>query len=320
MKKRNHFILMLVFAIILSLFIAGCGSGGSSIKIATGENSGVYFSLGQKLIQIFEDNGISASALDTSGTIENLRRLKESEVELAFAQSDMADYAFKGIEMFEEVGATPHIQAIASLYDETVYVVALESRSIQSVDDLRGKRVSVGAPESGTEANARQILEMANLTFEDLGSVEHLDLEETTRLLKDGAIDAAFITVGKLTTALRELAENGTVRLVGFNDDHIARLIEKYPYYAEKNVSAELWPRLDSELKTVAVKTLLVAHADLDEELARRLTKTLFDHLEQFTAGEEPLGEQISLERALDGISIDIHPGAARFFEEMGVK
>ncbi|RKD27124.1 C4-dicarboxylate ABC transporter substrate-binding protein [Ammoniphilus oxalaticus] len=329
---------MLVLTIVFSLFAVACGGGGNnagqpsgetndgagekleSLIIATGGSSGTYYPLGGSMAQLFQDHVIPASAQVTAASVANMRLLKDGEVDLAFTQGDIADYATKGTIMFEEGGAIDNIQAIASLYNETVQIIVPENSSIQTVADLKGKHVSVGEPGSGTEANAEQLLEVYGLTFDDLGKAERLSFGESTSHIQDGTVEAAFVTAGTPTAAVNELAATKGVRVIGLDDEHIAELIEKYPYYTEQAIAAGTYSGFDQDIKTVAVKAQLVVRAELDEALVYDLTKTLFDNLDAYKQGNHQKAEEITLEQALEGVSLDVHPGAAKYFEEKGIK
>lgn len=340
MKVKKTGLSMLVLTMIFSLFAVACGGTKEeakpkqpageqneakgnvpeSIIIATGGTSGTYYPLGGRMAQIFTDKAkINASAQTTGASAENMRLLKNGEVDLAFTQGDIADYATKGNVMFKDDGPISNIKAIASLYNETVQVVVAKDSPIQTIEDLKGKRVSVGSPGSGTEANAQQILEVYGLTFDDLSKADRLDFGQSTSFIQDGTLDAAFVTAGTPTAAVNELAATKGTRIIGIDDTHIASLIEKYPYYAEQIIPANTYSGFDQEVKTVAVKAQLVVRAELDETVVYNLTKSLFENLDEFKTVHKK-AEEVSLEQALAGVSLDVHPGAAKYFEEKGVK
>ncbi|MEW9672483.1 TAXI family TRAP transporter solute-binding subunit [Ammoniphilus sp. 3BR4] len=343
MKKRTSMFSALVLS--LSLILSGCGGGNEaapkpaeqpaqqeekkeepkgdvpdSIIIATGGTSGTYYPLGGGMAQIFTDKAkINASAQSTGASVENMRLIKDGQVDLAFTQGDIADYASKGTIMFKDGGAIENLKAVASLYNETVQIIVAKDSPIQTVEDLKGKRVSVGAPGSGTEANAQQILEAYGLTFEDLGKADRLAFGESTSFIQDGTLDAAFVTAGTPTAAVNELAATKGVRVLNIDAEHIAAIISKYPYYAEQAIDAGTYPGFDEKVTTVAVKAQLVTRAELDETVVYNLTKALFENLDQLKTVHKK-AEEITAEEALKGVSLEVHPGAAKFFEEKGVK
>jgi len=316
-----------VFVLMVSAFgaLAACsganGGGGdpSSLSIATGGASGTYYPLGGGMAQIFTDNVVNTTAEVTGASVENMQLMKDGDVDLAFVQSDIADYASKGILMFEEGGAVENLNAVASLYNETVQIIVPANSDVQSVEDLAGKKVSIGAPGSGVEANALQILEIHGMSESDLGQVQRLSFADSTSYIQDGTLDAAFVTAGTPTSAVSELAATAGVRVLNIADDKIAALIEKYPYYAEQTIEGGTYSGFDETVKTVAVKAQLVVRAELSEDLVYKLTKSLFENLDAMAAVHAK-GAEIKAESALEGVSLTIHPGAAKYFEEAGIQ
>ncbi|RXT04323.1 TAXI family TRAP transporter solute-binding subunit [Ammoniphilus sp. CFH 90114] len=345
--KKLKWLSTMVLPLALSMVVTACGGGGnqtapapapepkpaeevkqeqpkgdvpSSVIIATGGTSGTYYPLGGGMAQIFTDKaGIPSSAQSTGASVENMRLIKDSQVDLAFTQGDIADYASNGTVMFKEGGAINNINAIASLYNETVQIIVAKDSAIQTVDDLKGKRVSVGAPGSGTEANAMQILELHGLTFDDLGKTDRLAFGESASFIQDGTLDAAFVTAGTPTAAVNELAATKGVRVIGISDEKMSEIIAKYPYYAKQGIDAGTYPGFDQAVNTVAVKAQLVARAELDEEFVYKMTKAFYENLDQMKTVHAKAGE-IKLEAAMEGVSLKVHPGAAKYFEEKGIK
>jgi TRAP transporter TAXI family solute receptor len=312
---------ILAFALMVSAFaiVTACSGGPSSLSIATGGTSGTYYPLGGGMAQIFTDNVVNTTAETTGASVENMQFLKDGDVDLAFVQSDIADYASKGTLMFKEGGAIENLRAIASLYNETIQIVVPGNSDIKSVEDLAGKRVSIGAPGSGTEANALQILEIHGMTDADLGQIQRLSFGDSTSYIQDGTLDAAFVTSGTPTSAVSELAATAGVRIVNITEDKIAALIAKYPYYAEQTVEGGTYTGFDETVKTVAVKAQLVVRADLSEDTVYKLTKSLFENLDKMVAVHKKASE-IQAETAIDGVSLEVHPGAAKYFKEAGVQ
>jgi TRAP transporter TAXI family solute receptor len=316
--------LIVLMVLLLSVFgvLAACSDNGGepqSLSIATGGTSGTYYPLGGGMAQIFTEHVVNTTAESTGASVENMQLIKTSDVDLAFVQSDIADYASKGALMFAEGGAIENLQAVASLYNETIQIVVPGNSDIQSVEDLKGKRVSIGAPGSGTEANALQILEIHGMGEADLGQVQRLSFGDSTSYIQDGTLDAAFVTSGTPTSAVSELAATAGVRIVNIADDKIAALIAKYPYYAEQAVEAGTYSGFDETVKTVAVKAQLVVRSDLSEDMVYKLTKSLFENLDQLVTVHKKAAE-IQPQSALEGVSLKVHPGAAKYYKEAGVQ
>ena len=211
-------IVLLVTLAMLATLAMGCGSSESEdqtpqaqtqyINIATGGTAGTYFPLGGAMAEILNDNipGVNATAEATNASVANVNLLNGGSVQLAFIQNDISYYAAEGVEMFED-NQVSNLQALATLYPETVQIITLDKSGIKSVADMKGKRVAVGAAGSGVEANARQILAANGITYEDI-NVQYLSFAEAANGLKDGNIDAGFITAGFPTAAIQDISAN----------------------------------------------------------------------------------------------------------------
>ena len=318
--------LLSLFVVVLSLamVLGACGesSGGeangspSELSLLTGGTGGTYFPLGGELANIIQDETDieSANAQSSGASVENMQTLQDGDADIAFTQTDIAAYATKGELMFED-GKVDNIQAIGTLYPETIQVVTLQESGITSIEDLKGKKVSVGAPGSGTYANAEQVLEVHGITMDDIDA-QHLAFDESTEGIQDGTIDAAFITSGTPTGAVEGLSAVKPVTILPIEQDKIDKLIEEYPYYAEDTVKSGTYG-MDSDVKTVAVLAMLVARSDLDEDYVYQITKAIFDNSDKITHAK---GEFITADSALEGVGIELHPGAKKYFDEKGIE
>ncbi|AKL94782.1 TRAP transporter solute receptor, TAXI family [Clostridium aceticum] len=328
MKKFKSISMLLVFLLLVTAFVVGCGSndatGGegdatpSRLAIATGGTTGVYYPLGGAFASIINENidGVSANAESTGASVENVNLLNFGEVDFAMVQNDISYYAFNGMEMFDDQDAMGNLKGLATLYPETIQIVADASAGINSVEDLRGKRVAVGAPGSGTEANARQILAAYGLTYDDI-QADYLSFGEAADNLKDGHVQAAFVTAGTPTAAITDLATTHSINLVSVSSDVAQALIADYPYYAEVVIPAGTYRNQDEDVSAVAVMAMLAVRADLSEDLVYDITKALFENLGTLSAAHARGGD-VKLDTALDGMSLEVHPGAQRYFDEAG--
>jgi len=298
----------------------GAKSGGekpSNLILATGGTAGTYYPLGGGMANLLKDKAnLNTTAQVTGASVENMRLIKNKEADLAITQSDIADYAAKGSEMFTE-GPVGNLRAIGGLYNETIQIVVPAKSSIKTVADLKGKRVSVGAPGSGTEANARQILEIYGLTFKDMDA-QRLSFGDSAKKIQDGGLDAAFITAGAPTAAVNELAATTGVNIISMEKDKVGALIKKYPFYAGQTIPAATYPGQSGEIQTVAVKAVLTARAELDPDMVYRITKTLFENTKSLEAINAK-AKEMKADTALDGLSIKLHPGAEKYFKEKGI-
>lgn len=314
-----------------SVFLAGCGddsadnetdtgSGGDGgetsnpefISILTGGTTGTYYPLGGAMATIIEDaTGIDTTAEVSQASAANMTSLADGTGEIAFVQTDTAFYASEGSNMFEgEV--IDSVSAIGALYPETIQLVTTADSGVTSFDDLAGKKVSVGAPGSGTYINAEQLLEIHGMSMDDI-EAQNLDFGESQESLQSGQIDAAFITAGTPTGAVESLGATSDVVIVPVEKDKADELIEKYPYYAHDTVPSGIYG-LTEEVPTVSVLAMLVVQNDLPEDLVYDITKAVYENTDKI---QHAKAELIKAETALDGIGIDIHPGAQKYFDEV---
>jgi uncharacterized protein len=318
----------MVFLLTLSMILAACGNKDEGaekpaneedkpefISILTGGTGGTYYPLGGSFAEIIKDEtGIDTNAETSGASAENMTTLKNGDAEIAFSQTDIASYAVDGKLMFEN-NKVDNVKAIATLYPETIQIVTTKDSGITSVEDLKGKKVSVGAPGSGTVANAEQILEVHGMTFEDIEK-QDLSFDESTQGIQDGTIDAAFVTAGTPTGAVESLGATEDVVIVPIEQDKIDSLIEKYPFYVKEEIASGTYG-LESAVTTVAVQAMLVASSDLSENVVYEITKAIFENLDKVTHAK---GKLIKVENALNGVGIEVHPGAQKYFDEKGIK
>ena len=335
--KKNKFLLFMVLS-IFALILAACGgddeeqeSTGSTdtstesedtatetpdygvdfLSVLTGGTQGTYYPLGGTFAELItNETGVKATAEVSQASAANMTALQNGEGEVAFVQTDISYYATKGIEMFKEPIDT--ISALGALYPETVQLVTLADSGIKSYEDLKGKKVSVGAPGSGTYANAEQLLAIHGLTMNDI-QAQNLDFGESADSIQSGQIDAAFITAGYPTGAVEALNATKEVSIVPVSAEKAEELIAKYPYYAVDTIPAGTYG-LAEDVPAVSVLAMLAVNKDLSEDLVYAMTKAIYSNTDKISHAK---GALIKAETALDGIGIEIHPGAQKYFDEV---
>ncbi len=306
---------------VAALAIAGCGGGGGDtankqyLEIGTGGTAGTYYPLGGAMAEILNKNveNMNASVQSTGASVANINMLKDGSISIAFVQNDITYYAANGIEMFE--GAkVDGLRGVATLYPETIQIVTLEKTGIQSLNDLQGKRVAVGAAGSGTEANARQILGAYGVTYDDI-DVQYLSFGEAAGALKDGNVDVAFVTAGFPTAAIQDIAVSNDIVLLGVDDEHADAITAEYPYYTKTTIPAGTYEGVANDVNAVSVMAMLVATDELDEQLGYDITKAIYTNLDKLVAAHS-VGKLITKEGAMEGMPIDMNAGAEKFFNE----
>ena len=316
MRLPKFFKQIMTAVCVLALAVGMAGCGGSSekeqfINIPTGGTACTNKPIRAAIAEVINKNGMNASAQSTGASVANINMLKDKQVELAIVQNDITYYAVNGLEMFKESGKVENLFAIASLYPETCQFVVLDSSGIRSINDLKGKRVAVGAAGSGAEANARQILEAYGITYDDV-SEQFLSFAEGAYALKDGTVDAAFVTAGYPTSSVQDVASQNKIRLLPVGDEQIKKLSEKYPFYTKTVVPKSVYQGFDEEVTTVSVMAILVANDKIDAALGEKLTKAIFDNLDKIAAAHAA-GKNITKDGALKGLDfMKMNEGATK--------
>lgn len=288
-----------------------------SLKMATGGTTGTYYAYGGVIANILNSKlgSLQLNVQSTGASKANIFLIDDGEADVAIVQNDVMDYASKGTDLFEEDGAIESFSAGAALYAEVCQIIS--SGDIKSVEDLKGKRVSVGDAGSGVEFNARQILNAYGISFDDI-EVNNLGFGDSADALKDGKIDAFFCTAGAPTTAITELATTNSINLLGIDDEHAAALQNDYAFYTQYTIPGGTYKGVDDDVVTVAVKATLIVSDKLSEDVVYDLVKGLFDNKDAITAGHAK-GAELDPAYAVDGISVKFHPGAEKYFKEAGV-
>lgn len=289
---------------------------GGFMSVATGGTGGTYYPLGGALSNILNNAGVdyTATAQATGASVENVELVTKGDAEIGFIQNDVAYYAVNGTETFEG-NQKPSLKGLCCLYPEIVQIVASDDSGIETIDDLKGKKVAVGAPGSGVEVNVKQILDIHGITYDDLGKVDYLSFAEAADQIKSGQIDATFLTAAIPSSAITELATTHDVHLVPIAEDKANELIEKYPFYVHLNITPTEYKGQEGEVSVVAVQSMLVVDEKMADEDAYNIAKLLFENLDVMKESHARGGD-IALEKALDGMSIDLHPGAQKYFDE----
>ena len=323
--RRKGSILAVFILLVVGLF-TGCSgkkeeaageksAGPVFVTIATGGSSGAYFALGGAISNQLNQKveGINSSVQSTGASAVNATLLGTEKVELAFAMNDVVSYAYTGTEVFQEKGKVENLRGIAALYPNFVQLVTVEKTGIKEVSDLKGKRVGVGAPGSGTEVNARQILKAYGITYDDI-KADYLSYAEAIEQMKNGAVDAAFLTSGLPNSTIMDLATTQDVKIVPIRKEAVENLAKEYPFYASEVIPAGTYDN-EEDVETAAVQTLLVTRADLSDDLVYNITKTIFENLDALRETHSA-ANSIKLESVRKGMPIPLHPGAEKYFNE----
>ena len=316
--------LALALALIMTLSLVACGGGSSSksetvgggeLTFTTGSETGTYYGFGTVLAgQVSGATGTTVTAITSGGSKANIETMEAGDAQLGFVQSDVMAYAYNGTSLFE--GAPVEgFSTVAALYMEQVQIVTLDP-SIQTVADLAGKNVSIGAAGSGVYFNALDILAAYDLTVEDITPTFE-DFGNSVESLQDGKIDAAFIVAGAPTTAVTSLATSKDVYLVSLDDAHIDTLKAACPYYDKSVIAADTYG-MPGDVTTVAVGAVVIANDSVAEDDVYNFVSTIFENVDTITNAHAK-GAELNLEFAASVTAVPYHAGAAKYFTEKGL-
>ncbi len=319
MKKKC--LAMLMCLLSAALVLTSCTGGATkNLKFGTGGTTGTYYPYGGAIAKVWNEKltspKVNVTVESTGASAVNIRNVNKKENDLALVQNDVMKYATEGTMSFTADGKITSFSTIASLYDEVCQIIVSADSPIQTVADLKGKIVSVGDAGSGVEANAQQILEAYGLSFSDIKQ-QNLSFGDSATAIKDQKIDAFFCTAGTPTTAIVELATTKAVRVLPIDDAKAQELIKKYPYYATYTIPKDTYKGMTADVPTIVVKATLICRKDLDNDLVYKLTKALFDYKGDI-AQAHAKGQFLTIEDAVKGISVPLHPGAEKYFKEVG--
>lgn len=308
----------LTLALLLVSFVAtGAWAAKTFISIATGGTGGTYYPLGGGIAEIITRKVPDFQVTSETGNASaaNILLIGTRQVEMALVQNDVAYWASRGILPFRE--KVENIRAVASLYPEHLHCITLKDSGINDIMDIREKRVSVGAPGSGVLGDVAAVLKAAGLKYSDM-STDFLDFNSTTRRFKEGQLDVGFVVAGYPTSSITDLAATHEIDLVNFNEDFMTVLLAEHPFFVKGVIPAGTYQGIDRSVQTPAVLAMLICDAALPQDVVYRFTRALWENVSDLQKVHEK-AKYITLDTAMDGISVPVHPGAAQFYAEKGM-
>lgn len=306
--------LMLVFS-----FAAVTGAQTKRISIATAGTAGALYPMGVAMALVINKHtkGPRASAEASAGSIANLRNLAGGEVEMGISQNEMAFLAYGGKGKFAG-RAIPQLRSLFGNLTSWVQIFVPADSPIKSLADLRGKRVGVGAPGSGGEQTARMILASAGLDYKSV-TAEFMSNTDMVAALKDGSLDAFFITHPLRSAPLRDLAASRPVRLLPVDD---ADFYAQRPYYARRMVPVGTYSGQKTAVPTATSRIVMytTTKSGLSDAQVYEILKALWDHVDEWASSHPAVKRTTKLSEVLTGLAVPLHPAAARFYAERGLK
>ncbi|AMT88625.1 MULTISPECIES: TAXI family TRAP transporter solute-binding subunit [Pseudomonas] len=314
MRVKTRFALLAAATLTLS---SAAQAAPVFINILTGGTSGVYYPIGVGLSQIYSDGiaGSKTSVQATKASVENLNLLQAGRGELALALGDSVADAKNGVEDAGFKAPLTKLRALGGAYPNYIQIVASKESGIKTLADLKGKTISVGAPKSGTELNARAIFKAAGLTYEDMGKVQYLPFAESVELIKNRQLDATLQSSGLGMAAIRDLSSVMPLNYVAIPSEVVAKIGN--PAYQSAMIPANTYDGQAEAVPTVAITNILVTRADLSDDVVYDMTRLLFDNLGRL-GNSHSAAKDIKLEAAAQNLPIALHPGAERYYKEKG--
>jgi TRAP transporter TAXI family solute receptor len=304
-------------AAIVSMGFSMPAAAQQQLSIATGGTGGVYYPMGGGLAEVINNHvaGYSATAEVTGASVENMGLIATGDADLAIGLADTVVQAYSGTGRFEGQ-QLPMVRGLASLYANMIQIVALESAGIRSLQDLRGKRVSIGAPGSGTEVNAGAILEANGITYDDIDE-QRLNFNETADALANGDIDAGFWSVGAPTSSILNLSTTQRIVIIALSDAEIDAAMAANDTFAKTTLVGGTYNGVDADIAVLGIPNVLTVSSEMPDDLAYSLTKAMFENIADMQA-VHPAANQTTVEFTLAATPVPLHPGAIRYFEEIG--
>lgn len=284
------------------------------VTIATGPTSGIYYPIGGAFATVLGNAGYKTSAQATGASVENINLISAGEAELAIAMQDSVMQAYEGSGAFDT--ANSDLRAVMRLWPNYVQLVTTANTGIRSVEDLKGKRVGVGAPNSGVELNARMIYEAYGMTYDD-SEVDYLSYGEAIDQMKNGQCDAAFVTSGLPNSTVSELAFSYDMVIVPIDGAGRDSLVEKYPFFAASTIPADTYNNKE-DVESVFVYNIMIVNRELSDDMVYDMMDCIFNDIGSIKASHNTADQNIDVSFGIDDVKIPLHDGAAKWWQDHG--
>lgn len=317
MGYRNKLLKIVLF---LSIFLISFGKNYNDvfITIGTGPIDGVFYPVGMTISEIIKKSGYNSSACSTAGSGENIDLITSHKIEMAIAMSDTVYQAYYGVGAYKGKGPIKNLACITGLHPNYTQIVTLKNSNIKTFKDLKGKKVGIGAYNSGVELNARLLYKAHNMKYSD-SEISFGTPRELIEQLKNNILDAIFLTNTVPTDIIYNLSKEVPISFVSIEDEGIKKLRDKWPFFFKEIISKEDY-NIDKDIQTVAVQNLLVVDRNMPEEIVYDITKALFENLEEVKCSNLAIRRNVSLENYNKNINIPFHKGALRYYQDKGIR
>lgn len=314
--KANLFRALAVAALVLS--VGGVAAQQKFVNVLTGGQSGVYYPLGVALSEIYGKAmpGAKVTVQSTKASVENLKLLQAGRAEVAFTLGDSLSNAWKGVKEAGFKAPLKRLRTLAGIYPNYIQIVANADAGIKTIADLKGKRISVGAPLSGTELNARAVLRATGISYQDFSKVEFLPFAESVELMKNRQLDVTLQSAGLGVASIRDLATSIKIVVVAIPPEVVAKVGD--PAYQAATIPANTYTGQTDAVATASIRNFLVTHEGVPAEIVYPMTKALFENLDTMVAAHAA-AKSISRDSAAANAPVPLHRGAEKYYREVGL-
>ncbi|ENH7393737.1 TAXI family TRAP transporter solute-binding subunit [Vibrio vulnificus] len=315
--------LIKVGAIAAAVMGAGAVHAQEFITIGTGSVTGVYYPTGGAICKLVnkdrKDHNIRCSVESTGGSIYNVNTIRSGELDFGIVQSDWQYHGYKGTSKFEEQGPYTKLRAMFSLHTEPFNIIARSDASIDKLEDLKGKRVNIGNPGSGDHATMSVVMDAMGWNNDSFKLASELKGSERSQALCDNKIDAFIYMVGHPNGSIKEATTSCDAKLVSATGPQIDKIVADNPYYAYSTVPAGMYRGTDKDVKSFGVAATLVTTADVSDDVAYNVAKAVFENFDTFKRLHPAFATLKKEDMVSAGISIPLHPGAVKYYKEVGL-
>jgi TRAP transporter TAXI family solute receptor len=294
------------------------------VTVGTGGVTGVYYPTGGAICRLVnkgrKDHGIRCSVESTGGSVYNINTIRAGELDMGVAQSDWQYHAYNGTSKFEDAGPFTDLRAVFSIHPEPFTVVARADSGITSFDDLKGKRVNVGNPGSGQRGTMEVLMAAKGWTMDDFALAAEVKSSEQSRDLCDNKIDAMVFTVGHPSGSIKEATTSCDAVIVSVTGPEVDKLVAENDFYRSATIPGGMYRGADEDVQTFGVGATFVTSAQVPDEVIYEVVKAVFENFDDFSRFHPAFNNLVKEEMVSDGLSAPLHPGALRYYEEVGLK
>jgi len=325
-RKRNVIIVAAIMAMAVLVAGPACAADKKFFAITTGGTGGLYYPLGGLLAQALTERvpEVVVTGQAGSASVANCNLIKDHQVESAFVQNNVAFSAYEGKDQFAGK-PVKNLRGITSLFPETIQIVARADSGIKSIKDIKGKKLIPGDRGSGTEVDTLNVLAGYGLTYKDFAGVDWLGFSGASQRLQDKQADVTFTTAGWPTAAITELAMSTEIVLVPIEEEMIAKITKMYSFYSKVVIPKGTYKGMTADVPTITTMAQWVVDEQVPEDLVYKLTRALWEKGKDGLSGADVMakvhakGKDVQLKTALSGMAIPLHPGAAKYYKEVGL-